>query len=335
MFDRRPARSASRPVRPKRALAPGVIRLKAGKAGRRVVRHQPTVGSSVTKPATQAINPVISKLSLGISFIVALVALGGVVCWQMVTRMPLDEGPYRLLLVEKVGANGRSPSMTLVQYLPDKTAVQIVDLPENESLPVGGGYGQYQLDAVQPLLAIDKKSPSAVKSIFSQVLKLPIDQVLVVDQSTQLTNKESLTQLMWDNRFWAWWKVVRAVQTENMQLRQVTSVSAVAGVLEPLTELQSDCPVAIVNATPRSGLASSVSTLLENGQASVVRTTDQAQYLPKTKLVVSQLGACPVIQRFVQNLLPGEVEFEVNQSITNQHRAEVVLYLGTDVSEVF
>lgn len=335
MFDRRPARPAVRTARPKRPLGKSVISLKAGRGGRsappKLRSAKPNATPHTKQTSVPQMNTFWSRFQLGLIVFLVLVGAGGVFGWQVVTGQTLDDGPYRILLINQAGKSGRNERLTLVQFVPRKASVQLVELPANQVVEVGNGYGQYQLNAVQPLLALDKQPSHVATAILSETVKVPIDSVYLVDSESQVTNKDSLIKTLWQNKLWAWWKQLRTVQAEDVEQFSVQSVDQLAGLLEPRTERQSDCPLAIVNATQQAGLASEVSALLERGQATVVRTTDQAQTLTKTKLVVSQLESCPVIKRFVQSSLPTEIEFEVNPTLTTQNRAEVVLYLGTDI----
>lgn len=95
------------------------------------------------------------------------------------------------------------------------------------------------------------------------------------------------------------------------------------------------CSLAVVNTTGQTGLATEVSTLLEQSGARVVRVTDQTQALAVSSLIYtptpSKEQGCQLWAKRIQAIFPQEVLEKDDLEVKQRQRADLVILLGEDL----
>ncbi|MBD3279842.1 MAG: hypothetical protein GF390_04005 [Candidatus Pacebacteria bacterium] len=94
------------------------------------------------------------------------------------------------------------------------------------------------------------------------------------------------------------------------------------------------CPVAVVNTTDITGLASRFAGLLEQEGFLVIRITSEHQTAAQTQLQVAAApeASCDLVNQQLVKLLPAADQLEVKEDILQLYRAKAVLILGEDLS---
>jgi hypothetical protein len=95
-----------------------------------------------------------------------------------------------------------------------------------------------------------------------------------------------------------------------------------------------ECPVAVINSSGESGLASTFTGLLEKDGFSVVRKDSGSGILTESSLFVDQeIEACQaLVDRFSQ-LMPGK-NISYDRELAQQYRSSAVIFLAEDLSEL-
>lgn len=104
-----------------------------------------------------------------------------------------------------------------------------------------------------------------------------------------------------------------------------------SGDLPVLSESSFDCPVALINTTAATGLASELAKVLEQSAFLVVKKDSNGDNLTQTKIIYdSEAKACASVLSKLSSFLPFS-QLEVNQETTKQARSSIVIYLGEDL----
>jgi len=215
-------------------------------------------------------------------------------------------------------------------------------IPAEDAVEVSGGYGQYPLKSVYPLLGLDDTSHQTLVATYSYLIGVPIDEVWVTDDESVFSSKQSAgdfaqavlfnkvdTNLGIKDRV----KLYQFIQEQQPMLLAFNSLnewqakqsSRFAGQLK-------GCRVAIVNTTAIAGLGRKVSMVLERSGVVVVRLTDAAPTQPKSVLTIQpDQPDCVALSAHLQQLFPDEIEIKQDPGIMDRARSEAEVILGQDV----
>lgn len=95
------------------------------------------------------------------------------------------------------------------------------------------------------------------------------------------------------------------------------------------------CTIAVINTTAVNGLAGKIDQVLDADGFSVIRTGNDSQTLAKTELIVSSdkntQTNCQQAQNKIESLLPGKAVITMDDNVTKQFRADLVLKIGEDL----
>jgi len=222
--------------------------------------------------------------------------------------------------------------------------VTLNSVPATDMVQVPGGYGQYPLKSVFPLLGLDRKSPQTVEATYSYLIGVPIDEVWVTEDASVLSSTQTTAQfaqavllnkmetgLGVKDRY----KLYQMVQAQNPTVQLFTSLrdwqerqrSRFAGQLK-------DCRVALVNTTTVAGLGRRVSTVLDRSGVVVVRLTDSTPRQAKSVLTI-QAGQpdCLALAAHLQQVFPDKIEIVQDPDIINRARSEAEVVIGEDLGE--
>ncbi len=121
------------------------------------------------------------------------------------------------------------------------------------------------------------------------------------------------------------------LQDENILWREQTFDPQNASLIEPLFE----CPIALINTTPETGLASTFAQMLEKSSFSIIKKDSDNSNLLQSKIIYDQnQPACVDLLSKLQKILPQSLVVIDEKEVT-QHRAALVIYLGQDLASVY
>jgi hypothetical protein len=96
-----------------------------------------------------------------------------------------------------------------------------------------------------------------------------------------------------------------------------------------------DCPVALINTTGETGLASSLASLLEKSAFSIVKKDSNDQNLEQTRIVYDpEEGSCGKPLEKLKKILPQSL-ITADKPETSSHRAALVIYIGRDLADLY
>lgn len=247
------------------------------------------------------------------------------------------------ILFVQPNLDGTKGDIILAHISPKDSKIEVAIFPPEMSVELLGGYGNYPLRSVYPLLKLDKKSPNFIKAAYTYSLNLPIDEVVLADQPSpdtmwwQLLTYKFHSQMSFTQRL----SVYRFVQ--NIGSHQVT-----VHPLQNASEWQSftrqfrfnsispDCAVAVINTTEVAGAGSTVTRVLENSGIPVIRLSDAPDQIPQTQLLV--LKAEPFCQEVTEHLgavFPFATHLTINAKAMSSYRANLVILIGEDFGQEF
>ncbi len=232
----------------------------------------------------------------------------------------------------------------LISFSPASAKITVSPVA-NEKINVIGGYGEYQLAAVYPLLEIERKNSHFIKAGFGWGLNEVVDQVVVNHQLVQLdTKRELLRQLK--RELWAKgmkWQTLadttrlyffaRALPLENYVFSEAVRPTRVE---ESWFDSDAEeCNIAIVNTTGVSGMATKMSQILENSGGRVVRIADQTSAHQLSSLnYAPENQTCRQFGQRIQHLFLDQALVVDNDQERQAHRADLVIFIGKDLTEL-
>ncbi len=243
--------------------------------------------------------------------------------------------------------DGPEAPILFLQVVPKEQKINIVRLPANAEVKVLGGYGNYPLRSVWPLLRLEKKPERFYPAAYSYALKEVIDQVWVSDKKEVFASESEANKifdnllfyevhapLTWTDRLWLA-NFARGLRPDQLEVTEVKS-------LEEWERLQSkiqfpsqarDCSLSVVNTTQVSGVGNIAATTLEKSGLSVIRVTDTQDSKDHTVIALQQeLPECVGVLQHVEHLFPFPIKTEMNTEILAQYRSHIVLFVGKDFS---
>lgn len=182
---------------------------------------------------------------------------------------------------------------------------------------------------------------------WSQTLRLVVDQVIPTPVFSQLRHSQMVPTILWEDlrqtqildwfslqqtRLWVfargvpsaqrrWLEVASPQQWERSKFQMV------------LGNQFTQCPVGVINTTSTSGLATRMSSLIEESGYPVVRLTDNRDNLEQSHIFVdADRPECLAEAQRLARLLPQEVVVTADSSVVRQYRAQIVLFLGQEVA---
>jgi len=245
-----------------------------------------------------------------------------------------------LFFAEKVDQTGAF----LVRFYFDDLQIEIYPIDTETPTEVMGGYGTYRFQAVYPLLELEGKELSYIRSTMSLSMGILLDElwkadVAQLDLGGQPQLKNFLLTHFWHNwqiplgRKFSWLGLLMDQRTTVVVHQSVASLPASAFLTGNFIQTEPLCTVALVNTTTMNGLAGRIAQLLESHNFRVVRTVSDDTVAERTTAVTAdEVSAdCELVLDKVTSLVPGPVEREANELETVRNRADLVVKLGTDL----
>jgi len=228
---------------------------------------------------------------------------------------------------------------------PAKPNLTLINFDANLTVDVLGGFGEYPLRSVYPLLKSDQRPPIFIRSAMGQAMGLIVDEVWVIDEIPQLESPDQVKFFLSEvaigkgsgrvglsNRAWLGWlgsntqvsdiNILGASQSEDVE-------KAKAFFDYPSSTTR--CAIAVINTTSIPGLGRKLSTIMEQSDLWVVRIDDADQDFPNSKVVLRPDADCLQTSKSVSHLLPSEESIQEDQGLSQEYRADVVVFLGEDL----
>lgn len=336
-------KSARRPVkttRTKAPRAPGKSRRTVAPAKKVVNRRRSTRARSSNSSANSGfLNKLLSWFRLPLLVLTVLMLLGGFLHVWLIPQVVLDvEEPQLLLVVpERIPEEAAVARLLLVRLDPSGEH-SVSQLAGDQPVTVGR-YGSYQLAMVYPLLELDNQSDQYVRSVFSQVLGLPLHQVVAADPivSTAAWRPFAFEQVRTAFGQTAWWQIAYGLQQHGaLEEEPVASTEVIRALTEQwptiAPQLAQKCPIAVTNGTKTSGLASYTSALIEHAGGLVIRVATEYDMQPETSIVVDQtVPECAVVAQTISRFFPSVEVIADDQQLTGQYRSRILVLLGADM----
>ena len=232
----------------------------------------------------------------------------------------------------------------LVNFYFDALQVEIYPIDAEAQTEVMGGYGTYRFQAVYPLLELEGKDRSYIRSTMGLSMGMLVDELWPVDDNNLKLNSSGqlrgfiLPRLL---QHWqipmtsklAWLSLLMDQRVEVINQQIITSLPAEAFLNQQFTQAEPLCTIALVNTTSTNGLAGRIAQLLESQNFRVVRTTSDDTSVEQTTAITTEEVSpdCELVLNKVTHLVPGKVKQQADEPETVRNRADLVVKLGTDL----
>lgn len=260
-----------------------------------------------------------------------------IISW-LIPRLILEVDQPKLVLIvpKSISESAEATRLLLVRLDPDgkHTAIQL----DGENTVNLGDYGSYKLAMAYPLLQLDDQSEQYVNSVFSQLLELPLDQVLALDPvtSTGDWNGRILSELKKQPSEMLWWQLTyilrmnRKIENPELSTTAITKITKTWPVID--AEQTSQCPIAVSNGTGISGLATYTSNLIERAGGLVIRVATGYEPQKSTSIVVDgKTSECQQVAEIISRFFPTVQISMDTQNLTSEYRSKILVVLGQDM----
>lgn len=218
--------------------------------------------------------------------------------------------------------------------------VFVYQFPTILKAEVLGGYGEYPLGSVLPLLKIDHKDNYFVQAAFSGIFQHSVTNFYEHQiDSEQLGKAKLISLLLKQRQTWSLaWQIYKLDGT-SLSFKRVENWEewgkALSGQL--VGSINDHCSVAVVNTTKINGLATKLSNVLEKSGVEVVRTTDSIWDQSATAIYYADESAleCESVINVIQSVSPVKLLKNTDEVKPTQYRAKVVFFIGNELAEIF
>lgn len=281
-------------------------------------------------------------------FLIGLLALGLVVAAVLIlwivfflpARWNENSTKNIVIVPSNIDVNTNVILFASISYTNDSLSYS--SLPANDTVRLAGGYGEYPLKSVFPLLGLDQKPDQTVIATYSHLLGIPIDEVWVTSEDTIFQEKSTVQDLAYQvllgkletplslkdrlkfYRF-ASGKQSTRVNFSTLAEWQAKQASRFIGLLK-------DCRASLVNTTAVAGLGRRVSKVMEQSGMTVVRLTDAAPTVGKSTItILPNSETCMFLATHVKQLFPESLQIKEDSEILTRARSEAEIILGQDI----
>ncbi|GEM_PF-728780 len=248
------------------------------------------------------------------------------------------------IVIVPIDTDVQANKIILAHISPKTKKIEAVLLPADSSAKVIGGYGQYPVRSLYPLLSLEKKDTPFLRAAYSHALGKVVNQVwwsgdeaLFIGEDRDLASRLSRKillgrvhasadgQLGLLDRVWLF-RFFNQVTPRTLDQRQLASF--VFG-----NDLK-DCRIGITNTTTQAGMGTGVSKVLEQSGFAVIRVTDEQTSQEKSVIKLDpSMESCTEVVNHALNLFPFKVEVEEQADLWATNRVNVHLFLGQDLAK--
>lgn len=247
-----------------------------------------------------------------------------------------------LIVSNKLDVN--SSHIYLAHISEVRTENSLLLITAEDPVEVPHGYGEYPLQSVYQLLKIDKKDSQFIKSVFSQLIGVAIDDVVVIDSALSKVSQTQVSELFLVSAFnkFKSFEVNSALQSlllhyrsKHMNVSELHSLEEMSKYYADIPSIFGDvyqyCSVAVVNGTMQNGRAAQIGQIIENTGGLVVRLDDIATQHETTQIYfATEPVDCSKLARNISGIFTQKPEILSMSSLDNaqQYRATVVVIVG-------
>jgi hypothetical protein len=337
--DFRPARSTSasqKPLFSRRRKAPPTRRVSTGGArsrsggqiGGRFQRFLMALGSALVVAVVLA----------------ALLVVAGFIILRSWLTLPTDQ---TYLFVPNTPDKASQPVL-LVHAAPQAEVLTVITLESALPVTLPGGYGEYKVGGMYALLTFDHHSPEEIRSLLSLSVQRLMSRIQPVQSVRAISSKSELRQLLLEmmkspqsqtqrRELLSLLLLTTSVPDVNMTFSTASSLPELqkkVALLPPLIA-HKECSFAVVNGTEFEGVATKVSQVIERSGGVVVNVSQAPSPVATSQVVVSSTQAeCFEVAELAASLLPNVPQPTVDDQLPHQHRAEIVIVIGTENADV-
>jgi hypothetical protein len=241
--------------------------------------------------------------------------------------------------------DGKEAKIYFAQFLQEEQRITVQAIDPQQSVTVIGGYGEYLLPKVYPLLKLEKKNSFFSRAAMSWVMGGVVDQVVAVDNQQPLSKKnlEKILSSQLYKQGLHWDSATRMAQLyffARSAPDELVTINADPVALTKLTDAlyeptNNECTVAVVNTTHVPRLATRISDILEKSGTTVIRLDDMETEHEASSILVdpNQSGCLDEAER-IKAVFPFEISTSDQPEVRKEHRADIVIVLGKDLGEV-
>jgi len=209
--------------------------------------------------------------------------------------------------------------------------------PELES-EVIGGYGNYQLKSLWPLLNIDHKDAYFLSTASTYFLQNLVDEIIPTQHVPQ--NFSNLQKFFRGNIFKQplLYRFLTSLSSQEVSTYQVNTLEDWQKIQDKLHYLQADtqCSIAVVNTTTIPGLGNNAANIIEKSGYPVIRVTTIPQESSNSALLVANsLSVCSEVANHLRSLVPFLITPSNQSDLMEKYRANIILILGNDLAAAF
>ena len=252
---------------------------------------------------------------------------------------------YKNILFVSSEIDSPRSQIYLAYFFPSTKEITVTAV-ESDQVSVLGGYGNYELGKVYPLLTMEQKKTDFQLAAMSWSMETLVDSISEIGLNTHIISKKELQQQLWIAAFSHLTTPRESIEfikafffTKSVPVEQITFDKQYTPVdeLDILDNvvLYEDCSVAVVNTSEKIGLASKMSDILEKNGAVVVRVTDQnSPYQLSTLSFYSDHGSCQSLSKRLQVLFPSKVIKQNHDQLQQEYRADLIIFIGKDLANL-
>lgn len=261
-----------------------------------------------------------------------------VVVFLFVSQMDTRLSTQNILFVPD-NKDGDKGQIILASINGNSQKVFVYQFPSQLKSKVLGGYGEYPLGSVLPLLKMEKKDEHFALAAFSNIFQHSVTSLHHFEAMDAQIDKAKLIGLLLKQRqTWAVaWQIYR-LDSSSLSIERVENWDgwgkALSGQL--VGRVNDHCSVAVVNTTRINGLASQLSNILEKSGVDVVRTTDSIWDKSETAIyqAPSENDECGSIAKIIQSVSPVALQTNSDEAKPTQYRAKIVFFIGDEVANI-
>jgi len=280
------------------------------------------------------------KIAISLLFGASILTLAIIFFFNLITSF----SGYSQNIVITSSNLGQQSNNVFLLHLTDKEQDNLLLVLNGQETIELEKYGKYNLQAVQQLLKLDKQSAEKIRWVFSDLFSVAVNQVVEVDLS-ELDRVDILISKDFKKMILANLKKTKDVKKivallqmqkwfEDVDVVTLTSLSELRGEYDNLSITTSldyqNCPVVLVNASDRVGIASELSEVLEHAGVKVVGVEGEREKESLTTIYY-QDKECGSVMQVLEDVLSTTVVKQSNrQVLLDKFRASIVVFLGND-----
>jgi hypothetical protein len=238
-------------------------------------------------------------------------------------------------------------NLYFVHFEVDEQRVNLVQIAPRVKVDLLGGYHDYEIRSVYPLLRLEQKDDQFMTAAYSFALNEVVDRVVGLTGLTadeQIKNKRGLQKQIgaeiklklaetgeWDRELLALYFFLNKGVTVRMSSLEEGGWGGFNQ--QNFSKVrQAGCSVVVINSTTTSGLANRIAAVLEKDGYLVTRTGNFAEPLVRTTIYYdSGAAACmELISRSIK-VFPLEPVLVGEEELPQRYRAGVVVIAGEDL----